>query len=144
MLTKIKYSKPLFYRSTKKSHDAHSTKSDGTEALMNNESDKDEACIRDLMLLRKTWLNMTRRIENIKRSLDRLRQGLVTFAMAKKAQTRMHHIEDDLSGILEDISMQRKLSGFEYALGNIMTQVLTLDFIFLVNNKFTPTPFFLS
>ena len=111
---------------------------------MNNESDKDEACIRDLMLLRKTWLNMTRRIENIKRSLDRLRQGLVTFAMAKKAQTRMHHIEEDLSGILEDINIQRKLSGFEYALGNIMTQVLTLDFIFLVNNKFTTTPFFLS
>ena len=108
---------------------------------MDNESDKDEACICDLMLLRKTWLNMTRRIENINRSLDRLRQGLVTFAMAKNAQAGMHHIEDDLSGILEDINIQRKLSGFEYALGNIMTQVLTLDFMLLLNSKFTSTPF---
>lgn len=120
------------YRFTKRSHHGHSSKSNGPDQLMNNESDKD-GCIRDLMLLHQTWLNITRKIENIRRNVNRLRQGFVTMSLSNKVQLQMNDIEKELSGILEAIIVQQKLTGYEYALGDIMKQVAI---IYMRNNKY--------
>ena len=97
---------------------------------MNNESDKD-ACIQDLMLLHKTWLNITRKIENIMRNINRLRQGFVTMPIPNKMPLRINDIEKELSGILDAIIVQQKLTGYEYAMGDIMKQVMIIVLSFV-------------
>ena len=91
---------------------------------MNNESNKD-VCYGDLVELHKTWLNITKNIENINRSIRRIRQGFVTMSLPnKRVNLRMSTIEAELSSILEAISMQQKVTGYEFPLGDIMKSVI--------------------
>ena len=113
--------KCLFHRFIKRSHHGQSSKSNGPDLSMNNDADKD-ACFRDILLLHKTWLNITRKIENIRNSINHLRQGFVTMTVSKKMQLRINGIDKELSGIMEAITIQQKLTGYEYALGDIIKQ----------------------
>ena len=112
----------IISRFTKRSH--HSYDSNRAEhELMSNDSNKD-ICYGDLIGLHKTWLNITKNIDNIKRSMHRIRQGFVTMTLPNnRIHLRISAIEDELSSILEAINIQQKVTGYEYPLGDIMKAV---------------------
>ena len=90
---------------------------------MNNDSNKD-TCYRDLVGLHKTWLNITKNVDNIKRSVHKIRQGFVTMSLPNnRVHLRMSTIEAELSSILEAIAIQQKVTGYEYPLGDITKTV---------------------
>ena len=44
------------------------------------------------------------------------------MTVSKKMQLRINGIDKELSGIMEAITIQQKLTGYEYALGDIIKQ----------------------
>ena len=117
----INYS-DIISRFTKRSH--HSYESNRADhELLSNDSKKD-TCFGDLVGLHKTWLNITKNIDNIRRSMHRIRQGFVTMSLPNnRVHLRISAIEAELSSILEAISVQQKVTGYEYPLGDIMKLV---------------------
>jgi hypothetical protein len=90
---------------------------------MNNDSNKD-TCYGDLVGLHKTWLNITKNVDNIKRSMHKIRQVFVTMSLPNtRVHLRMSTIEAELSSILEAIAIQQKVTGYEYPLGDITKTV---------------------
>ena len=71
--------------------------------------------------LHKTWLNITRSIQDIEKDLKRIRQGFVTLSkVPKEISVRMHNIDNALTGIQSAIRLQQKVTPFQYPLGDIL------------------------
>ena len=108
------------FRYTKRSH--HSYGFNQPETGISNDSDKD-ACCQNNPGLHKTWLNITKSIQDIKRDLERIRQGFVTLSLPKQINVRIRDIENSLFGIQDAIVLQQKLISYEYPLGDILKTV---------------------
>ena len=76
--------------------------------------------------MHKTWLNITKSIQDIKKNIQRMRHGFVTISkVPKQINVRMHDIEDALAGIQDAIILQQKPASFEYPLGDIISNTVS-------------------
>ena len=77
--------------------------------------------------MHKTWLNITKSIQDIKREIQRMRHGFISMSkVPKQINLRMHDIEDALAGIQDTIILQQKLASFEYPLGDIISETVRI------------------
>ena len=106
-------------RHLKRSH--HSYEFNQPEMGITNATNK-AVCNEEYYLeLYKTWLNITKSIQDIEQDLKRIRQGFVTLSnVPKQINVRMHNIDNALTGIQSAITFQQKLTSFEYPLGDIL------------------------
>ena len=110
----------LNFRHTKRSH--YSYGYNQPEAGMNNVSDKN-ACNENNLGFHKSWLNITKSLQDIKQDLERIRQGFVTMSLPKRVNLKIRDIENSLFGIQDAIIEQQKLISYEYPIGDIMKTV---------------------
>ena len=76
--------------------------------------------------MHKTWLNITKSIQDIKKNIHRMRHGFVTMSkVPKQLNIKMHDIEDALAGMQELIILQQKMASFEYPLGDIISNTVS-------------------
>ena len=76
--------------------------------------------------MHKTWLNITKSIQDIKKNIQRMRHGFVTMSkVPKQINIMMHDIEDALAGIHDVIILQQKMTSFEYPLGDIISNTVS-------------------
>ena len=106
-------------RYSKRSH--HSYEFNQPETGFTNATNKGVCNEEYYLELHKTWLNITRSIQDIEKDLKRIRQGFVTLSnVPKQINVRMHNIDNALTGIQSAITFQQKLTSFEYPLGDIL------------------------